>query len=631
MAQILRENQGDERLDHGGEVLRRRLPTVLRVIWPALLVMGLLTTLGAVVVHLEASAHKDGLDQITATGQTRAAVVEVNTLAQGYLDADEITRTQVFDELNTSLQSAKTAHEELMAVTESQFSEVFEGQERLQRVDATLAFNIEEMQSAFADLRALRDGGSLVPVQALEDTLRELTVFSDHYLIMLDHIDLHVARDAQDQLSRLQIYEAGAIAVSGILLILLALLVIRPSHNFIDWQIKELKTSRSQLAEAMIAAEKIAAARERLLATISHDVRGPLQTILLHVEIARAREGGLKDGGEMERIAKSAHRVKTLVDELLDNGPHIEESPVTQFQVVDIVDELVEIYGAQADEYGLALHVDVEEDLPPIIAREGALKRVLENLVTNAIKYTERGEVTIRARSEVVADDRVVVIDVIDTGPGFSPEQREQIFVEGQQLDSGRDGHGLGLAIVQRLTSEALNGDLFVESELGEGSTFSVIIPRAAVPTQSAQDWRPEGFVDQLRQTRAFEDLVVLVAADSQTQGDIREFGAQVMALEDWDFEIMVEHAEDFARAQLLIFDIDRFADRGVSLCERLGQIDFDGPKIALYGEATSVERDTLIAAGCDALLRKPADKVDLVEWLARGLTARSEEGDQAA
>ena len=245
----------------------------------------------------------------------------------------------------------------------------------------------------------------------------------------------------------------------------------------------------SELLQAKYAAEEADRARARFLAVLSHDLRAPLSAINLAADIlASGAEGPVTDAQRQDlvRIKDASAYVLQMVTDLLNfarvdaNRVDVRIQPVPVRMALDRAASMVEHL---ADQAGLMLARE-DHDLPTaVLADPERLQQVLLNLLTNAVKFTERGG---RITLATARDRGTIRLHVRDTGRGIPPEEADRIFDPFVQLeDQGgarRDGIGLGLAISRELT-RAMDGDLTVESVVGKGSTFTVVL-REAAPDQ---------------------------------------------------------------------------------------------------------------------------------------------------
>jgi PAS domain S-box-containing protein len=245
--------------------------------------------------------------------------------------------------------------------------------------------------------------------------------------------------------------------------------------------ISERKRTEDALRHAKEAAETANRAKSEFLATMSHELRTPLSIILGYTSILlEEREASPAHDrlAALQRIDRSARELLDLITAVLDMS-RLEAGrlplEVTSVSVPDLLTDLQTDTLALQEHSGLGFVWRVEEPLPLLQTDAGKLKIVLKNLLVNAIKFTEQGTVTIRARSQ----ENGVEIKVRDTGSGIPPEALEQIFEPFYQVDEATrrpGGTGLGLAIVQRLVV-LLGGRIRVESAVGSGSTFRVWVP----------------------------------------------------------------------------------------------------------------------------------------------------------
>jgi PAS domain S-box-containing protein len=224
--------------------------------------------------------------------------------------------------------------------------------------------------------------------------------------------------------------------------------------------------------------------KSAFLANMSHELRTPLNAIIGFSEVLGDKIfGGLNDkqAEYITDIHGSGQHLLSLINDILDlskiEAGRLELSPA-EFDLPETCDNALVLMKERANRGGVTLHKELEEDIGVITADERKVKQVLINLLTNAVKFTgEGGSVTLRGRYS--GDE--VVISVIDTGIGIEKEDRELVFQEFRQVDSEHtrkhEGTGLGLALSKRLV-ELHGGRIWVESEPGQGSTFTFTLPK---------------------------------------------------------------------------------------------------------------------------------------------------------
>lgn len=233
------------------------------------------------------------------------------------------------------------------------------------------------------------------------------------------------------------------------------------------------------------AAERANAVKTEFLASVSHDLRTPLNSIVGFTEVLLEKSGGPlteKQERQLGVIRDAARRLRGLISDLLDIS-RIETGRLTlkaePVAVGELVTRVVEGFAAEARNKGLALAVEADNGMGTVTTDAERVEQILGNLVANAIKYTTSGAVAVRAG---IIDDEVVV-SVTDTGIGIPHDNLQRIFDPFVQLPGEpgkpRRGIGLGLAISRKLAS-ALGGSVDVESTIGLGSTFRLRLPAAA-------------------------------------------------------------------------------------------------------------------------------------------------------
>src|SRR5881296_2207646 len=232
--------------------------------------------------------------------------------------------------------------------------------------------------------------------------------------------------------------------------------------------------------------------KTELLGSVSHEFRTPLNVIVGYVDLLRDGTFGTCDPETrpvFDKLRGNATYLLELAEEFLDLSRLEAETEPGRPQTVDpipLLRELADWFSLLVRDRPLAFEADIPPGLPTLAAEGAKLRVVVQNLLSNAAKFT--GEGRIRLAAATLADGRVA-IRVSDTGPGIAPEHHEAVFDMFRQLrptDGRRDGVGLGLALARRF-ARLLGGDITVESAVGQGATFTVVLPVAAdVPAAPA-------------------------------------------------------------------------------------------------------------------------------------------------
>ncbi|MGE5146499.1 MAG: ATP-binding protein, partial [Candidatus Eiseniibacteriota bacterium] len=257
---------------------------------------------------------------------------------------------------------------------------------------------------------------------------------------------------------------------------LLAALIVLPAY---------VSTLLKKLHEAKAQAEEASQAKSRFLANVSHEVRTPLNGIIGMSDLLSNSQLTGPQREMVQTISTSADALLTQITDILDFAKI--ESGKVQIVVGDVdlhvaISQITAMLTPQARAKDLHLSAHVSPLLPYCLRADfHRLRQVLVNLVANAVKYTDKGEVTISALPQEIADDRVIVrFEVTDTGMGIAPAMHERIFDSFTQTDEAVtrrfDGVGLGLAIAKQLV-ELMGGTIGVDSDVGKGSTFYVVLP----------------------------------------------------------------------------------------------------------------------------------------------------------
>ena len=285
-------------------------------------------------------------------------------------------------------------------------------------------------------------------------------------------------------------------AVSAITAIVLWPLLPRvlatPSHQ-------ELALANQQLTETAAELTEASQARTRFLAMMSHEIRTPLAGILGFTEILRREPLEVRARTVLERIATASRSLQSLLGDILEFSRMEQDTLILHEEPIDLralIDQIERESAGTAEAKGLTLSVDIAPDVPTRVVTDPLrVRQVLINLISNAIRYTKRGQVMVTVSKVVAQADgsgNRLEISVKDTGPGIPDHQRDVIFdafvqADDRHFQTGRteSGAGLGLAIVRKVV-DVLGGDLRLESAVGFGSEFIVTLPyRHAAATET--------------------------------------------------------------------------------------------------------------------------------------------------
>ena len=414
----------------------------------------------------------------------------------------------------------------------------------------------------------------------------------------------------------------------------------------------------SALKDAQRAAEAATRAKSDFLANMSHEIRTPMNAILGMAHLALATELTPKQRDYLQKIDAAAKALLALVNDILDYSK-VEagrlEMEQTQFDLRELMESQIHLLSNKAEEKGLKLLLRLDPDLPRVLIGDPLrLGQVLTNLTSNAIKFTERGEILVTAeRREQFAQHAVLCFTVRDTGIGMTEAQRARLFQSFSQADSSTTrkygGTGLGLAICKRL-AELMGGEIGVDSTPGHGSTFW-FTARFGVPVdQPACSSVPPNRIGEVFGA-APPDAGDLAPAGTQAVSKPLPRGAHVLLVEDNEINQQVAQ-EILENAGLRV----GLAANGRDAVERLKSEDFDAvlmdiqmpvldglsatrqiralpdktrlPIIAITAHAMVGDRQRCLDAGMDDLVTKPVHPPELLATLARWIAP--DEGEPA-
>lgn len=297
------------------------------------------------------------------------------------------------------------------------------------------------------------------------------------------------------------------------------------------------KMTEQQLKEAKEEAEKAYRSKSVFLANISHEIRTPMNAVLGFTDLLYARINDPVLKGYLNSIRSSGNTLLNLLNDILDLSKieaqrmRIIHSPVNLFTVFE---EIKHIFSLKALEKGLDYSFKIDKNIPPsLLLDELRLKQILLNLIDNAIKFTERGEITVRARirEPINLKQNEVNLELVveDTGIGIPEHLLDYIFESFRQQDDQDKkkykGTGLGLAITKRLV-ELFDGNITLESETGKGSRFVIILPRIRIAEPIVEkEMESKGIIGFAK--GALKDKTILLVDEQKTNRDlIRELFA---------------------------------------------------------------------------------------------------------
>ncbi len=431
-------------------------------------------------------------------------------------------------------------------------------------------------------------------------------------------------------------------------LILRNAFLIQNQEELINARTAALRVSEAEMRKAKEVAEAANRAKSEFLATMSHELRTPLNAVIGFTDLSLGTALNDEQRGFLQIVYRRSIDLLGIISDILDLVK-IETDRLDvvseEIDVCKIVADAVETIELEAKRKNLSCHVVIDPGVPAILLGDSLrLKQILVNLLGNAVKFTEKGEIRLAvARRTADLSDRghvsttsstdVLLFTVSDTGIGISSDKIGLVFDSFYQADSSSSrkfgGVGLGLAICARLI-EKMGGRILVESEVGKGSVFSFRLPlrpTAAPSSVAASDVpgaKPAGVVPR-------EDaggLRILVGEDDpmsvwRVEAILRSSGYELRSVETGNEALKAVAAERF---DAVLLDVQLPGMSGLDVVAAIREMEAAGrlpgasrrrlPVIAFTAFAMAGDRERFLAAGMDAYLAKPVVKKDLIDVL---------------
>ncbi|MGD9646581.1 MAG: response regulator [Pirellulales bacterium] len=363
-------------------------------------------------------------------------------------------------------------------------------------------------------------------------------------------------------------------------------------------------------------------AKGEFLARMSHEIRTPLNSILGYAELMRRGVAPEEHETFIETIHSSGQHLLSLIDDILDLSKI--EAGRMNFERVrcsphQVISEVLSLLRVRAHEKGLSLDCRWTSGVPETILTDPArLRQLLVNLVGNAIKFTDRGGVSLVASISMERPDPRFVIEVRDTGIGIPQQRHESIFLPFEQGDGSATrrfgGTGLGLAI-SRCLAEGLGGEITVDSELGRGSVFRLTIDTGPLDDVRMLESPPtealsSGETRARERVRRLAGARVLLVEDGETNRQLirlvlEEAGVEVVCAENGLEGLSLASRDKF---DLILMDMQMPLMDGYAATCRLRERGCQLPIIALTAHAMRGDKEKCFAAGCSGYLTKPVN-----------------------
>jgi signal transduction histidine kinase len=391
-----------------------------------------------------------------------------------------------------------------------------------------------------------------------------------------------------------------------------------------------LESQAEQLAAASRRAEEANVAKAQFLATISHEIRTPMNGVLGTTELLLDTPLMPSQRRLVETAHLSATALLTLIDDVLDlsrmQASKLTLNPTT-FELRALVNDAVDLMATTARDKPIDFGCALSPDLPERVEGDPVrLRQVLVNLLHNAVKFTERGRITLEVRERGAADGAVRVrFEVRDTGIGIAADQFDSVFDAFTQVDASstrkHGGSGLGLAIVKEI-ADLMGGEVGVDSRVDEGSTFWFEVPLRLVAPRSTEPERGgAGDVPSARILVAEDDAVSQLVVATM----LKKMGCAVDVVADGE---AAARSAASVHYDLILMDCHMPGIDGFAATQRI-RSDVGGrsartPIVALTADALAGDRERCLEAGMDDYMTKPVAAAQLAGTIRRWAGATS-------
>lgn len=416
-----------------------------------------------------------------------------------------------------------------------------------------------------------------------------------------------------------------AVMIFSLIVMFLCLILLFRNNRIRKRLIGELKNKNNEYMAAKEEAERLSLLKTRFFSTVSHELRTPLYGVVGLTSLLLEDNENEKQTEDLKSLKFSADYLLALINDVLQMNKM--ESNLVQlengsFNIEELFQGIVKSFETTRNHNRNVIELQISEDIPHhLIGDAMRLSQVMMNLVGNAVKFTEKGKVWIKAECKHCSDERCLIyFEVGDNGPGIPKDKQQEIFEEFSQLKSNNfnyQGTGLGLPIVKKLL-QLFGSEIRLKSETGEGSVFSFEISFK----KGAEELKPEKIKGATTQELNLPVKRALIVDDNRINQVVTR-----RILEQRDFECIVagsgEEAIEVLKREsvdVVLMDVNMPGMNGMDTTREIRKFNPQVPIIALTAVEVGEMREEILSAGMNDIINKPYNIPQFFETIFRNL-----------
>lgn len=408
----------------------------------------------------------------------------------------------------------------------------------------------------------------------------------------------------------------------------------------IDRMAEHLEKAEAKLRETLEQAQQGNRIKSEFLANMSHEIRTPMTAILGFADLVYEETIEPSSREKLKVIQRNGRYLLDIINDILDlskieaNRLSVEDMHIDP---MSLMQDVLQLHQHRCEERGLKLQLQLETSLPPTILTDPTrLKQIINNLISNAIKFTETGTITLKIGMIQMQEQWQMRVQVIDTGIGMDHTQLDKIFEAFSQADSTTTrkygGTGLGLTISRKL-SRLLGGDLVADSSPGQGSRFTMTINPGPLSAQYIPSSSHQISVTSAKQTNVtpkqdtdklpLQDMRILFVEDGpDNQALIKHLlakaGATVTLADNGQIALDILTGDNPQTFDVILMDMQMPVLDGYQATSRLREMNFTLPIIAVTANAMSHDQEKCMISGCSDFLPKPINREKLIQTILK-------------